>query len=129
MRQLPHWFFVGFLALALARLGCAQSSADDPTARRANATLLQRQPLLIGAATSGSPYGYQNSRGVWEGFAVELLDETLRTMELSGRRVGVSGFELQQRFRDGEFDILQGFADTPERAAYADFTVPYLVLD
>lgn len=128
MRPLPLWAFACLFAVVLSPVAVAQSTAD-PSSVRARTPLAQRQPLLIGAATSGSPYGYQNSRGEWEGFAVELLDETLRTMELDGRRVGVSGFELQKRFRDGEFDILQGFADTPERAAYADFTVPYLVLD
>lgn len=117
--------FAGIGALALALAACAQPG-DAGT--RLNQSLSDREPLWIGAAISGSPYGYQNAGGEWEGFAVELLDETLRTMKLTGRRVGVSGLELQERFRQGEFDILQGFAETPERGAYADFSVPYLVL-
>lgn len=127
--RLPFRWSVGWLC-ALALSGAVLAHAgSDALAVRTDSPLAARQPLLIGAATSGSPYGYQNASGEWEGFAVELLDAALQTMKLSGRRIGVPGFELQQRFRDGEFDILQGFSDTPERQAYADFTVPYLVLN
>jgi two-component system cell cycle sensor histidine kinase/response regulator CckA len=128
MRPFPQRALACLVALALTLVARAQSATDVPVGPIAS-PLTERQPLLIGAAISGSPYGYQNSRGEWEGFAVELLDEALRTMKLTGRRVGVAGLELQERFRRGEFDVLQGFSDTPERQAYADFTVPYLVLN
>jgi PAS domain S-box-containing protein len=128
MRLKPLWALVCLCALACTAAARAQHEVNGPPSR-STLPLADRAPFVIGAAASGSPYGYQDARGEWRGFAVELLDETLRAMQLTGRRVGVAGYELQQRFRDGEFDILQGFSDTAERESYADFTVPYLVLN
>ena len=90
--------------------------------------LSERQPLIVGAITDSFPYCYAGEDQKWTGFAVDLLDAVTRVMNLKIQRVVLPGREHQERFRRGEFDLLQSFSQTAERETYVEFSVPFLTL-
>lgn len=100
--------------------------ADEGDGARGAVAL--RQPLIVGVTSDSFPYGYKAADGQWTGFSVDLLDALAQEMNLQIRRVAAPGKELQSRFKAGEFDLMQALSQTPEREAYADFSVPYLTL-
>lgn len=90
--------------------------------------LAARQPLIVGVTSDSYPYGFIDAQGRSTGFSSDLLDAVARVVNLEIRRVVLPGRELHDRFRAGEFDMLQILSQTAERDSYCDFTVPYLVL-
>lgn len=116
---------LGVVALVSASCAAAQAERYPSTYGR---PLAERRPLLVGASPTGFPYGYRAPDGQWTGFASDLLNAVAKATQLEIERVPFPGQEVQRRFRDGEFDILQQFSQTAERDAYADFSVPYLTL-
>ncbi len=121
LRSAFAWACLTLMAGALlAEEATRRPSIDRP--------LAERQPLLIGATSDSSPYGYLDEKGRWTGFAVDLFDAVARVMKLETRRIALPGREQQERFRAGEFDALQALSQTADREAYADFSVPYLIL-
>lgn len=103
-------------------------AAPSEPAPRWSRPLAERQPLVVGVTSDSFPYGYLDADGSWRGFAVDITDAVARVMNLRIERVSAPGRELHQRFRDGEFDLLQAYSQTPEREEFAEFTVPYLTL-
>lgn len=91
-------------------------------------TLTQRQPLTVGVTVDSFPYGFMDEAGKLRGFSVDLLDAVARVMNLKIRRIGAPNSVVQDRFRAGEFDLLQAFSQTTEREDYCDFSVPFLTL-
>ena len=116
---------VGALLWAIVVAGPALAQEAPPAASR---SLAERQPLVVGATTDSFPYGFLDKDGQWKGFCVDLLDATARAMSLQIKRVEAPSKVLQQRFRAGEFDLLQDYSDAPDRVTHADFTVPFLTL-
>lgn len=90
--------------------------------------LSERQPLVVGVTSDSYPHGFINDRGEWVGYSADLFDAVARVMNLKFRRVSAPGKELFQRFKDGEFDLLQAYSQTTEREAYAEFSFPFLTL-
>ena len=74
------------------------------------------------------PYGYTDAVGRPQGFSMELLDAVARAVNLSIRREPAPARVTQERFRQGEFDLLQNYSQTADREIYTDFSVPYLTL-
>ncbi|RXK53852.1 transporter substrate-binding domain-containing protein [Oleiharenicola lentus] len=103
--------------------------AEPVTAPAANLRpLAARQPLIVGVTTDSYPYGFIDAQGRATGFSTDLLDAVARVMQLEIKRVAMPGRELHDRFREGEFDMLQIYSQTAERDSYSDFTVPFLTL-
>ncbi len=90
--------------------------------------LEQRQPLIVGAVDDSYPYSFRDEQGQLTGFAIDLSDAVARVMHLQVKRVAMTGHELHDRFRQGEFDFLQAYSDSPTREGYAGFSVPFLTL-
>ncbi len=112
------------LLLAGVALGAAEPEFRPDFAK----PLSQRQPLIVGATSDSFPYAYVNAEGQWTGYTAEIFEAVARTMNLEHRRIVSRGQDLQRRFKDGEFDLLQTLSQTPDREEYADFTVPFLTL-
>ncbi len=110
-------------ALAAAGSGRAQAPVAGP-----GRPLAERQPLVVGGSTDSYPYSFVDESGQVRGFCVELSDAVARTMNLRIRRITLPGKVLNERFRAGDFDLLQNYSQSPEREAYVDFSVPYLTL-
>jgi signal transduction histidine kinase len=108
-------------------VGASCLVADDELGSERGPVAL-RQPLIVGVTTDSFPYGYKSDDGQWTGFSVDLLDAVAAEMGLQIHRVAAPGKDLQARFKGGEFDFMQALSQTPEREAYADFSVPYLTL-
>ena len=49
----------------------------------------------------------------------QLLDATARAMNLRIKRVEAPSRILHQRFRAGEFDLLQDYSEAPDRVGFA----------
>jgi signal transduction histidine kinase/CheY-like chemotaxis protein len=90
--------------------------------------LAARQPLIVGVTTDSYPYGFIDQNGRPTGFSTDILDAVARVMNFQIRRIATPGRDLHERFRLGEFDMLQTLSQTAERDAFADFSVPYLQL-
>jgi two-component system cell cycle sensor histidine kinase/response regulator CckA len=113
----------GALTLQAQREPAAELSRPDFTR-----SLVQRQPLVVGAANDGFPYAYTDPSGRLQGFSTELLDAVARVMNLSIRREVDASQSMQERFRKGEFDLMQAYSQASDRDSYTDFSVPYLML-
>jgi ABC-type amino acid transport substrate-binding protein len=121
---LPGRVLLGLFVSVLPAL--AQAPATYPAELKK--PLSERQPLVVGVTTDSFPYGFIDQNGQPTGFSVDILDAVARVMHLSIRRVAAPGRDLHERFRLGEFDLLQIFSQTPERDAFVDFSVPFLTL-
>jgi two-component system cell cycle sensor histidine kinase/response regulator CckA len=93
-----------------------------------NRPLSERRPLVVGVTNDSYPYGFVNERGEWVGYSADLFDAVARVMNLEFRRVPAPGKELFERFKNGEFDLLQAYSQTAEREVYTEFSFPYLTL-
>ncbi|MFT3781229.1 MAG: transporter substrate-binding domain-containing protein [Nibricoccus sp.] len=124
--RLRHRLVYGLLLVLV--VGLAQSvSADDSPAPKTESTL-HTQHLTVGAPTDSFPYGFAAPDGKLTGFATEVLDAVARIMRLDIHRVTAPSMEVQRRFSEGEFDMMQSLTFSPARDAYADFSVPLLTL-
>lgn len=90
--------------------------------------LAERQPLIVGTASDSFPHGYCTSDGTMTGFSYDLLNAIAEVMNLRIERVVLPGRELQARFKAGEFDLVQALSQSPDREAFADFSVPFLAM-
>lgn len=88
----------------------------------------ERSPLVVGVTTDSFPYGFLDQHGQPTGFSADILDATARVMNLRIVRVAAPGRDLLERFRLGEFDLLQILSQTPDRDSFAEFSVPFLTL-
>lgn len=104
---------------------CAQTVQPTP---HVPASAAQRDSIEVGTASDNFPYGYVDANGQSTGFAVDLFDAVARVMSLRIRRAPDTAIGLSARFSAGEFDVLQSYSQTPEREAFAEFSVPYLTL-
>jgi signal transduction histidine kinase/CheY-like chemotaxis protein len=110
-------------------LPATESESSIPTTLpRLEHSLAERQPLVVASTSDNFPYGYLDEQGRWQGFAVDVLNATARVTHLRIQRVVGPGHVIYDRFRAGEFDLLQAYSETPDRHAFADFSVPILTL-
>lgn len=128
-------FTVLVFAVLLAAAPFSGLAASAGTARpipaiypQLDRPLSERQPLIVAATSDNFPYGYLDENGQWQGFAVDLLDAIARVSNLRIQRVVGPGHVIYDRFRGGEFDLLQAYSETTERHTFADFSVPILTL-
>jgi PAS domain S-box-containing protein len=112
------------LAAVVACLGPSSGRAQTPAAPPNSA----ERVLVVGATPNNYPYSFLGAGGQVEGFSVDLFDAVAKAAHLRYRREVALGNELSSRFAKGEFDALQLFSETPEREAYAEFSVPYFTL-
>jgi PAS domain S-box-containing protein len=84
-----------------------------------------RQPR-VGVLTDNYPFSFRDADGQLRGFAYELVVEIERVMGLRFERVVGTTQEINGAFPNGNVDVLQSFARTPEREGFAEFSVPYL---
>ena len=119
------------LVLAVASAASIRAGAVESTEpRRSELTrpLSERQPLVAGVNIDSFPYSFLDHQGNWTGFSAELLDAVTRVMQLRIVRAAGTAPELDERFRNGEFDLTQALGQSPERERYAEFSVPFLTL-
>ncbi len=128
-RRLCRTAFVAALLFSTLRAS-ADETAPAPIRRLPDFSLdiAARQPLRVGSTSDSFPYGYLGPDGKWTGFTADIFDAVAREMRLTFEREGLPGRELIDRFRQGEFDILQSLSQTADREPYTAFTVPFLTL-
>ena len=84
------------------------------------------QPILSASEFDYPPYSIVTADGQADGFAVEMLRESLRAM---GREVRFSvgpWHKIKEDLAEGRIQVLPLVARTEERQATYDFTAPYL---
>ncbi|MDQ5979865.1 MAG: two-component system, cell cycle sensor histidine kinase and response regulator CckA, partial [Verrucomicrobiota bacterium] len=116
------------LAGLLLALSLQAQPEPTPSGAAAAQPLAARQPLIVGVTTDSYPYGFIDAKGRATGFSTDILDAVARVVQLEIKRVAMPAREMHDRFRAGEFDMLQILSQTPERDSYCDFTVPFLTL-
>ncbi len=115
------------IALALAgQPASAESAAQGSSAQPQPTT---GRVLSVGVYTDSYPFSFNDERGQLTGFSVDLTDALARKMNVPIKRVVHSPDELNRRFQAGEFDFLQMLRETSDRAAWADFSIPYVYAD
>jgi two-component system cell cycle sensor histidine kinase/response regulator CckA len=113
------WLLLGLLGTPV--LGVQEAGRAQPT-------LAQRQPLVVGAFSDAYPYSFVEKDGDVEGFAVDILDAVARAENLRFERVVGTGDQMRERFLRGDFDLLQYRAITSGPQTSAAFSVPFLSL-
>jgi signal transduction histidine kinase len=117
--------FVGgvFLALVLWL-------AAGPEARAAEPAPAARAPRVVrvGVLTDNFPYSFRDDSGEIRGFAYDLIHGVEDVMGLRIERVIGSTEEIRAAFAAGRIDVLQSYAQFPERDGEADFSVPYITM-
>ena len=108
--------------------GFAQADVDSAAPPPANPKQNFGAPIIVGTVNDSFPYSYREGTGPLKGFIVELMDAVARVMDLRIERVEGTSREIQQRFAQGEFDMLQALSQTTDREAYTEFSVPFLDL-
>ncbi len=123
MKRISHLSFVGWL-VAFVVLGIFPLRAAEVDFKPVN----ERMPLRVAAPRDAYPYSFLNERGEWDGFASEIMDAVAEVMHLRIQRTPMASREVQARFQTADFDLGQHLQQTPEREAWADFSVPLLTL-
>jgi two-component system cell cycle sensor histidine kinase/response regulator CckA len=118
-RPTPLWArLVGIILLSLiAPVGV--SAAETPGGGA---------PIRLGVLRDNYPFSFVGADGRMQGFSYELMREVELVMGLRFERVEGMTKEINAAFLDGRIDMLQSFADFPEREATVDFSVPYLTM-
>jgi len=115
----PRWFGFFVFAWILAVAGAAQTGVPTPPAKRV---------VRVGVLTDNYPYSFRDTDGVIKGFAFDLTAAVDQAMGLKLERVEGTTEEIRAAFRDGRIDMLQSYAQFPEREGEADFSLPWLNL-
>ncbi len=116
------------LLFTLARLTQPNAHGQGQGSRQTQDRSIESE-LRVGTPSDNYPYSFLDEKGTVTGFACDLLDAVARQMDLKIKRFAVPGLDLSEHFQRGEYDILQLSPSMPEQASYADFSVPYLILD
>ncbi len=80
----------------------------------------------VGVFEDNFPFSFRGKDGRITGFAHELLIAVERVMGLRLQRVEGTTKDLYAQFSEGRIDLMQSFAQFPEREEIADFSVPYV---
>jgi len=91
-------------------------------------TLTHPQKVRVGVLTDNDPFSCRRPDGQVTGFAVDLLADIEHTMGLQLERILGTTNEINSAFASGRLDLVQSYAQMPERESHADFSVPYLTL-
>lgn len=82
----------------------------------------------VGVLTDNYPYSFRDEAGLVDGFAYELVREVEQVMGLRFERTVGSTEQIRQAFAGGRIDLLQSYAQFPEREEEVDFSVPYATM-
>lgn len=115
-----------FAILSALSSGAAETPSGTPP--RWTLPVAERSTLVVGATSDSYPHAYIGPDGRWAGYSAEMLDAVAKLMGLHIRRVSAPGSEIQRRFREGEFDMMQTLSQTADREQFAEFSVPFLTL-
>lgn len=83
----------------------------------------------LGVRTDNYPFSFRDADGQIKGFAFDLLKEIEHVMNLRFERVEGTTKEINRAFYEGELDAVQTLAQFPERETWAEFSVPYFVME
>nr|MBP8215468.1 transporter substrate-binding domain-containing protein [Propionivibrio sp.] len=114
------------LLLRLAALLSGMTLTVAALAAHPAAGVASSRPIQSASELDYPPYSIVTKDGRADGFAVEMLRESLRAM---GREVEFSvgpWHKIKQDLVEGRIQVLPLVARTEERQAVYDFTAPYL---
>lgn len=85
-------------------------------------------PVKIGVLTDNYPYSYTDKNGRITGFAYDVVDKVMTSMNIKNEKIYGPTEEILQMFKDGKLDLLQSFAKSADRDTFTSFSVPYLIM-
>jgi PAS domain S-box-containing protein len=99
------------------------------TLRAETATLgTAQRPVIVGINRDYPPYEFVNARGEAEGYDVDLVRAVARVMGLEIRILPGPWEEVRKGLEQGRIDLAPGMLKSPERARFADFSAPHMVV-
>jgi two-component system, cell cycle sensor histidine kinase and response regulator CckA len=125
-RRMAATKVIACLTVLIAAAPAARAQAG-PMPAAPLTPLSQRQPLSVGAFTDAYPYSYIDSDGRLAGFAVNVLDAVARAVNLRIERVSAPAVQIRERFRNGEFELLQ-YQGISAPSDFVEYSVPFLSL-
>ncbi len=84
--------------------------------------------VRVGVLVDNYPFSFRDKSGKVDGFAYALTTEIGQVMGLRLERIEGATKEINGAFGEGKIDMLQSYAQFPEREASAEFSVPYLIM-
>src|SRR4051812_22976900 len=104
---LSGWRVLVLTVLAVfPAVGWTQTSASAPSPVRV---------VRVGVVTDSFPYSFRDTDGKLRGFAGDIMQGTAQAMALDLEPVVGTTEEIRAAFRDGRVDVLQNYAQMPER--------------
>ncbi len=114
--QLPSLFAIAALVVLLLLAGI--SRAQNHSAK----------PLVVGSEEDYPPFSIGKSEEAAGGFTLELWKAVAAEQKLS-YTVRVEPFrKILEDFKAGQIDVLINLAQSEERSAFADFSVPHVIV-
>ena len=132
LRRVPSHFLsaailhtrrAALVVLSIAWVGV--SSAQENS--KFQATPLPARPIIVATPNDAYPLSYTNESGQAAGFAVDLLDVVARTEGLTLRRVYAPQAEINRRFDNGEFDLINLYSVPIQQPLAVETSDPFLV--
>lgn len=115
------------LAAVLGVAPCASAADTSRDTPPASGRVIG--PVTIAVNIDGFPYSFRDEKdGELKGFTMDLTRAIGRVMNIEWKYApGLAG-DVTGDFMQGKVRVIQIFSRSPERQAYADFSVPYLAM-
>lgn len=108
-------------------LAAALGANADPLADEQRAWAASHPQIRFAPERDFGPFVYQSAEGAVAGLSIDMLDAIARNAGLDIRTLEPRALHEQlDAMRRGEVDLLSSLRPTPERAAFLDFTLPYV---
>ncbi|PLX93749.1 MAG: hypothetical protein C0620_07060 [Desulfuromonas sp.] len=115
---------VSVLLLCLtAVLAVAQPSPVSPD------EVMMPQTIRVGIDANWPPFDYYSETDGHQGIASDYLAFVAKALDLNIEYVPGQWFDVLEMARNGQVDMLACAAKTEQRAAYLNFTQPYIYID
>lgn len=82
--------------------------------------------LVVGSESNFPPFALVRDDGQADGFTVELWQAVAREARLDATIITGPFYQILEQFRRSEIDVLINLAQSDERRAFADFSVPHV---
>lgn len=110
-------------------LGFSIAHAMTPNPQVAAVSQTQSPRLIVGSEQAFPPFSTGMTDATAGGFTVELWKAVAAEAGLNYSIRVLPFHEILQEFKDGKIDVLINLAKSDERKAFADFTVPHVIVN
>jgi ABC-type amino acid transport substrate-binding protein len=110
-------------------LGFSIAHAMTPSPQHAAVSQTQSHTLIVGSEQAFPPFSTGMTDATAGGFTVELWKAVAAEAGLNYSIRVLPFHQILQEFKDGKIDVLINLAKSDERKAFAEFSVPHVVVN